>query len=86
MMLYSCGSSKSQAPEAPADTINENQVTLTKAQMSKNIETTSMEQKTINNIDVPPQNLVSVSVPMGGYLRQTNYYPECMFLKVKFLL
>jgi cobalt-zinc-cadmium efflux system membrane fusion protein len=83
MMLYSCGSSKSQAPEAPADTINENQVTLTKAQMSNsNIETTSMEQKDIainlkliGKIDVPPQNLVSVSVPMGGYLRQTNLLP-----------
>ena len=26
-------------------------------------------------VDVPPQNLISVSIPMGGYLKSTNLLP-----------
>ena len=63
--------------------LKENEVTLTDAQMKNaNIETISMSEKIISSIlkingkiDVPPQNLVSVSVPLGGYLRSTKLLP-----------
>lgn len=63
--------------------LKENEVTLTDAQMKNaDIETISMSEKSISSIlkingkiDVPPQNLVSVSVPLGGYLRSTKLLP-----------
>lgn len=62
---------------------NENLVTLTDAQFKNaNIATSSLQEKNIatvlklnGKIDVPPQNLVSVSVPLGGYLRSTKLLP-----------
>jgi cobalt-zinc-cadmium efflux system membrane fusion protein len=46
------------------------------------IETTTLQEKSIatvlklnGKIDVPPQNLVSVSAPLGGYLRTTKLLP-----------
>lgn len=62
---------------------NENIVTLTDAQLKNaTIEITSLQQKSIATvlklygvIDVPPQNLVSVSVPLGGYLKSTKLLP-----------
>jgi membrane fusion protein, heavy metal efflux system len=63
--------------------LKENEVTLTDAQMKNaDIETISISEKSISSIlkingkiDVPPQNLVSVSVPLGGYLRSTKLLP-----------
>ncbi len=63
--------------------LKENQVALTDAQMKNaDIETISISEKSISTllkingkIDVPPQNLVSVSVPLGGYLRSTKLLP-----------
>ena len=60
-----------------------NAITLTDAQMQNaHIETGKIEQKQISSIlkvngrvDVPPQNMVSVSVPMGGYLKSTKLLP-----------
>lgn len=62
---------------------DESIVTLTDAQLKNTpIETTSLSVKNISTvlkingkIDVPPQNLVSVSVPLGGYLKNTNLLP-----------
>jgi len=67
-------------PTAPKD---ESVVVLTDAQISNTpIETMSLSVKNISTvlkingkIDVPPQNLVSVSVPLGGYLKSTNLLP-----------
>ena len=61
----------------------ENSVALTDAQYKNaNISTGKIIQKNISGvlkvngrIDVPPQNMVSVSVPMGGYLRYTKLLP-----------
>lgn len=36
-------------------------------------------------IDVPPQNLISVSVPMGGYLKNTNLLPGTAIKKGEIL-
>lgn len=77
--LYSCGNKKTEIdPEATPAT--ENTTTLTDAQIKNaGIEMGKIEQKEISSIlklngriDVPPQNLVSISVPMGGYLKYTN--------------
>ena len=67
-------------PTAPKD---ETTVTLTDAQLKNTpIETMSLSVKNISTvlkingkIDVPPQNLVSVSVPLGGYLKNTTLLP-----------
>jgi len=60
-----------------------NAITLTDAQMKHvQIETGNIQQKEIasvlrvnGRIDVPPQNMVSISVPLGGYLKSTKLLP-----------
>lgn len=60
-----------------------NRVVLTDAQLKNaGIETAAVSQKEMavtlrvnGKIDVPPQNLISVSVPLGGYLRSTKLLP-----------
>lgn len=67
-------------PITPKDEIT---VILTDAQLKNTpIETMSLSVKNISTvlkingkIDVPPQNLVSVSVPLGGYLKNTTLLP-----------
>ena len=61
----------------------ENLVQLTDAQVKNaGITTTRAEKRNIatalkvsGRIDVPPQNIVSVSFPLGGYLKSTNLLP-----------
>ncbi len=77
--LYSCGNKKTEIDPEATPAI-ENTTTLTDAQIKNaGIETGKIEQKEISSllklngkIDVPPQNLVSISVPMGGYLKYTK--------------
>ncbi|MFV8376491.1 efflux RND transporter periplasmic adaptor subunit [Flavobacterium sp. LB1P62] len=77
--LYSCGNKNTEIDPEATPAI-ENTTTLTDAQMKNaGIETGKIEQKEISSllklngkIDVPPQNLVSISVPMGGYLKHTK--------------
>jgi cobalt-zinc-cadmium efflux system membrane fusion protein len=79
--LYSCGSTDEAATEEK--TVVNSTVTLTNAQFkSANISSHKLETKSISGIvklngkiDVPPQNLTSVSVPLGGYLRSTKLLP-----------
>ena len=79
LFLISCGNKKSEEASTETETV-ENVTTLTDAQIKNTgIETGKIEQKEISatlklngKIDVPPQNLVSVSVPMGGYLKSTR--------------
>ncbi len=82
-VLFSCNNS-SQAPDNRINTVaTKTTVTLTDAQyQNATIETAVLQQKEISmtlklngKIDVPPQNLVSVSVPLGGYLRSTKLLP-----------
>lgn len=69
--------------------LNENEVSLTDAQFKNaDIETTTLSDKNISSvlklngkIDVPPQNLVSVSVPLGGYLQSTKLLPGMQIKK-----
>lgn len=63
--------------------IPETSVTLSDAQYKNaHLRMGKIEQKSISNvlkvngrIDVPPQNIVSVSVPTGGYLKNTKLMP-----------
>lgn len=82
ILLYACGAKKTAEETAPASDKN-NMVTLTDAQLKNaGITIGKMEQKEISSIlkvngkvDVPPQNMVSISVPLGGYLKTTQLLP-----------
>jgi membrane fusion protein, heavy metal efflux system len=80
--IFAC-KGKNKAEEITPITADENTVTFTAAQM-KNAEIAigTLEQKEISSvlkvngkIDVPPQNMVSISVPLGGYLKATKLLP-----------
>lgn len=84
LLLSACGDKKQTNDEqASSATVNENTVKLTDAQLrNAGIETGSLVQRVISGtlklsgkIDVPPQNMISVSVPLGGYLKSTNLLP-----------
>lgn len=80
--LLGCGEGAKEA--APAESsANETTVTLTSTQLKNaGIVTDTLAGKPISTllklngkIDVPPQNLVSISVPLGGYLKKTALLP-----------
>src|SRR5690606_33701056 len=80
-LTLACNSSDKKEEETVL--INENEVTLTTEQ-AKNIDLQVGEVgfgeinetlKLQGRIDVPPQNLISVSIPLGGYLKSTNMLP-----------
>jgi cobalt-zinc-cadmium efflux system membrane fusion protein len=81
-LLTAC-SSKPPVQENAAPAKDESQVQLTDAQVKNaGIGTGQIKQKEISEIlklngkiDVPPQNMVSVSVPLGGYLKSTHLLP-----------
>jgi cobalt-zinc-cadmium efflux system membrane fusion protein len=80
-LLSSCGS-KTEETSSTQETIETN-VTLSDAQYkSANIQIGKLERKEIHSnlqlngkIDVPPQNMVSVSTPFGGFLKSTKLLP-----------
>jgi cobalt-zinc-cadmium efflux system membrane fusion protein len=80
--LFSCGNKKATETES-TQPILENNVTITDAQFkSANIQLGKLEKRTISTtlklngkIDVPPQNMVSVSMPLGGFLKSTKLLP-----------
>ncbi|MEK7198945.1 MAG: efflux RND transporter periplasmic adaptor subunit [Bacteroidota bacterium] len=88
VLLISCGSKQNQEKTVTV-TPNENIVTLTKGQMeSAKIGLGSLEKKKLSTtlvvngkIDVPPQNMVSVSMPLGGYLKYTKLLPGLQIRK-----
>lgn len=78
--MSSCSSSTEPAKETP---VAENTITLSDEQYKNaGIEIGKIEPRQISStlkvngrIDVPPQNMISVSVPMGGYLKTTKLLP-----------
>ena len=80
-ILISCGSKQEKAAEEKIAT--ENSVALTDAQLKNaRIETGKIQQRSISSllkvngsIDVPPQSMVSISAPLGGYLKATKLLP-----------
>lgn len=86
LLLLACGNSKqekNQPEKQPGKATNENITQLSDEQMKNaGIQTGKLEQRIISAIlkvsgviDVPPQNMVSISVPLGGYLKSTNLLP-----------
>ncbi|WP_433629591.1 efflux RND transporter periplasmic adaptor subunit [Chryseobacterium cucumeris] len=84
LMFYECRDHGNAKP-APAavSSKDENVVTLTDAQLKNApVVTTVLSLQKISSvlklngmIDVPPQNLVSVSIPLGGYLKSSSLLP-----------
>ncbi|MGF7072834.1 cobalt-zinc-cadmium efflux system membrane fusion protein [Mucilaginibacter sp. 3215] len=82
ILLTACGEKK-PATDNTDKAENTNIVTLTDAQLKNaSILTGKLEQREISSvlklngkIDVPPQNMVSISVPLGGYLKSTKLLP-----------
>lgn len=80
-LTSSCGSEKK--PEEKAAALPENTVALTPEQITNaGIETGLVQKRPLNSelkvnglVDVPPQNIVSVSFPLGGYLKNTKLLP-----------
>lgn len=81
ILLSACNAKKTEAIVAVSK--DENTVILTDAQIKNGgVVIGKMEQKEISNIlkvngkiDVPPQNMISISVPLGGYLKTTKLLP-----------
>jgi cobalt-zinc-cadmium efflux system membrane fusion protein len=82
LLFTSCHTKKTE-PQKKEVIISENLITLTPAQIKNaNIVTGKFGQQQISSIlkvngkiDVPPQNMVSISVPLGGYLKTTKLLP-----------
>ena len=82
-----CNSKTNTAPEPAA--ANSSIVLLTPNQLKNTtITTATIQKRSINTtlqvngqIDVPPQNIVSVSMPLGGYLKSTKLLPGLHFGK-----
>ena len=79
LLLAACSSAPRE--KAPAETATSAQTVKLTAAQAKNaaIVTGKVQQKMISRIlhvngkiDVPPQNMVSVSVPLGGFLKSTQ--------------
>lgn len=81
ILLFACSSKKTEPAakeEEPAD-----KITLTDEQLKNAGVETGVVQKLLLNselkvnglVDVPPQNIVSVSFPLGGYLKTTRLLP-----------
>lgn len=83
VLAFSQCKNKSADAEKPATKAENNVVILTDAQLKNApITTTQLSDRNIatqlklnGKIDVPPQSLVSVSVPLGGYLKNTKLLP-----------
>lgn len=82
IVFASCGGEKTQEQVTTQPAIETN-VSLTEAQIkSANIELGKIEEREISTtlklngkIDVPPQNMISVSMPLGGFLKSTKLLP-----------
>lgn len=81
LLLTSCSKKETETTAEPTtQTEATNIVTLTQAQIeSAGIELGKIEQRQISGavkvngmLDVPPQNMVSISVPIGGFLKTTS--------------
>ena len=81
VLITACASKKQ--PEEKQSPVSENSVTLTTAQIKNaGVETGIIQKQLLNSelkvhglVDVPPQNIVSISFPLGGYLKNTKLLP-----------
>jgi membrane fusion protein, heavy metal efflux system len=83
LLFAAACSSKKETATGEDTKMQEDQVQLTDAQLKNGgIETGTAVLQSMNtvlkvngHVDVPPQNIVSISFPMGGYLRSTKLLP-----------
>lgn len=83
LLVAACGQQKTETEKPAEQQAEVSSVTLTEAQVKQaGIETAPVKKQVINTVlkvngvvDVPPQNIVSVSFPLGGYLRHTKLLP-----------
>jgi membrane fusion protein, heavy metal efflux system len=88
LILSSCGSKKATEETTDSTTVESTIANLSEKQVQNiGIMTGTLEQKSFSTIlkvtgkvDVPPQNLISVSVPLGGYLKSSHLIPG-MFVR-----
>jgi cobalt-zinc-cadmium efflux system membrane fusion protein len=81
-LLVACGTD-TKTENTETATALETVVQLSDAQLKNmTLQTGKMEKKSISSIlkvngiiDVPPQNMVSISVPLGGFLKSTKLLP-----------
>ena len=89
LLLAGCGSKETKVESTSTEVVESNYVHLTAAQLENaEIKTGTMAMKEISStlhlngkIDVPPQNLISISIPMGGYLKSTDLLPGSVVKK-----
>ena len=90
LIFIGCGSKETKVESTnTAPVIESMKVSLTSAQFENaGIVLGAAEKREVSEIlklngkiDVPPQNLVSVSIPMGGYLKSTDLLPGMMVKK-----
>ncbi len=82
LALYAC-SEEIKTNEESTTITSESNISLSDAQYkSANIQTGKLEKRNLSTtlklngkIDVPPQNMVSVSMPLGGFLKSTTLLP-----------
>lgn len=83
LFIFSCKEMKVETVTEEVKKTDENTVVLTPAQFKNaGIVTGNLQSQIIGEtlllsgkIDVPPQNLVSLSMPLGGYVRRINVLP-----------
>jgi membrane fusion protein, heavy metal efflux system len=89
LIITACGSGTEQETSTEASNGTENVVVLNEKQLTAaKLSFGKLEEKTIGSfittngtIDVPPQNMISVSVPLGGYLKSTKLLPGLQIRK-----
>lgn len=83
LLTIAACNNKPQAETKPETPVDESRVQMTSAQMkTAAVLTGKLENKNIasvlklsGSVDVPPSNIVSVSFPMGGYLKSAKLLP-----------
>ena len=83
LIFISCSGKKTAEVNKTETSLNESLVRLSELQLkSADISLSKLEPKSISSIlkangtiDVPPQHMVSVSMPLGGYLKSTKLLP-----------
>lgn len=83
MPFMACTSADKAVVTEEKATVSQNEITLTAEQIKKaQISTGELITQKLNTtvtvngvVDVPPQNMVSVSFPLGGYLKYTKLLP-----------
>ncbi|MFA6946435.1 MAG: efflux transporter periplasmic adaptor subunit, partial [Pedobacter sp.] len=89
LLFAACGNKNTTEEVTEAATENKNLVSLNDAQFkSAGIIFGKLEARSISSIlrasgtiDVPPQNMISISVPLGGYLKSTKLLPGMQIRK-----